>query len=486
MKGKSHAMIDQIRRLHANGHKIKRIASILGISKNTVRRHIRTESEAPQDCLPDATESPIATTVDWEFALGQVALGRPVKRVYEEMAPGLSYAHFARELRKRNTKPAVVTAVRLHHEPGERVQVDYCDGIPIYNPKTGTVTKTQFFCGVLPASSYVFGEFTESQKSHDFIRSHERMWAYYGGVSKYVVLDNLKAGVTKAHRYDPDINPVYCDFANHCGFAALPARVRTPRDKAAVEATIGVIQRDFFDRHRNTKFYSLAELNIAFRCYLNDLNGRVMVDYGVSRAERFAMEKPLLGPVPASYEMFEWKDAKVHPDCCIELKTSVYSVPHIHVGREVRVKFNEMVVIILDESGLETLAVHPRKEKYKPSIVDEHLPPNKVQRSCFDVIRIERFAQSIGRETGAYVSWQFESERYPLRVLRRMQGLVRFFETSQVGKEAMEYAAVRAIQFRKKDLKFFSDCARSFKPGRENLHVVTSPKRESTNIHLQS
>jgi hypothetical protein len=106
-----------------------------------------------------------------------------------------------------------------------------------------------------------------------------------------------------------------------------------------------------------------------------------MVDYGVSRAERFALEKPLLGPVPASYEMFEWKDAKVHPDCCIESKTSVYSVPHIHVGREVRVKLNEMVVIILDESGLETLAVHPRKEKYKPSIVDEHLPPNKVQRS---------------------------------------------------------------------------------------------------------
>ncbi len=131
MKGKSHAMIDQIRLLHANGHKIKRIASILGISKNTVRRHIRTESEAPQDCLPDDTESSIATTVDWEFALGQVALGRPVKRVYEEMAPGISYAHFARELRKRNTKPAVVKAVRLHHEPGERVQVDYCDGIPI-------------------------------------------------------------------------------------------------------------------------------------------------------------------------------------------------------------------------------------------------------------------------------------------------------------------------------------------------------------------
>lgn len=482
MKGKSRAMIDQIRLLHGKGHKIKKIASMLGISKNTVRRYVREQTIAPVETPP---RSAARVAVDWEFALGQVSLGRPVKRVYEEMMPAISYAHFTRELRKRNDKPAIVTAVRLHHEPGERVQVDYCDGIPIFNPRTGVATKTQFFCGVLPASSYVFGEFTSSQKSHDFIRSHERMWAYFGGVPKYVVLDNLRAGVSKAHRYDPDINPVYCDFANHCGFAAMPARVRTPRDKAAVEATIGVIQRDFFDRCRSSKFYSLAELNFAFRSYLDDLNGRIMADYGVSRLTRFSLEKPLLGSVPASYEMFEWKEAKVHPDCCIELMRSVYSVPHTHVGKKVRVKFNETMVIILDTSGMETLAVHARKEKYKPSIIDEHLPPNKVQRSCFDVMRVERFAQSIGAKTGAYVTWQFELERFPLRVLRRMQGLIRFFETNQVSKEAMEYAAMRATEFKKRELNFFMDCARSFKIGRENLHVVAPPKRESINIHLQ-
>jgi transposase len=477
-------MIDQIRLLHAKGHKIKKIARMLGISKNTVRKHIRIVVVSPPD--PVSSTELKTTGVDWDYALAQVGLGRPIKRVYEEMMPPLSYPHFARELRKRNDKPGVVTAVRLHHEPGEKAQVDYSDGIPIFDPKSLQPTKTQFFCGVLPASSFVFGEFTASQKSHDFIRSHERMWAYFGGVPKYVVLDNLKAGVSKAHRYDPDINPLYCDFANHCGFAALPARVRTPRDKAAVEAAIGIIQRDFFDRHRNTRFYSLASLNLAFRPYLDELNQRVMSDYGVSRMERFATEKPLLAPVPPSYEMYEWREAKVHPDCCIELMKSIYSVPYVHVGKQVRVKFNEKVVVILDHSGLETLAVHTRKEKYRPSIVEEHLPPSKVQKSCFDIIRVERLAQSIGEKTGHYVTWQFESERFPLRALRRMQGLVRFYETSRVSREAMEYAAMRATQYQKRELRFFVDCAKSFKPGRENLHVIDPPKRELVDIHLQS
>jgi transposase len=485
MKGTSQAMIDQIRRLHAEGHKIKKIARVLGKSKNTVKKHLRDVIIETMDGENSQIKAP--SSIDWKYAQEQVALGRPVKRVYEDMTPTMSYSHFARELRCRNNKISTVIAVRQQHEPGEKAQVDYCDGLLIFDAKTMSSAKSQFFCGVLPASSYVFGEFTASQKSADFIRSHERMWNYFGGVAKYVVLDNLKSGVTKAHRYDPDVNPVYCDFANHCGFAALPARVRTPRDKACVEATIGVIQRDFFERHRNHKFYSLVELNIAFRAYLDELNRRVMSDYGVSRSDRFALERPLLGALPAStYELYEWKDAKVHPDCCIELMTSVYSVPHIHVGKKVKVKFNDKMVIILDETAMETLAVHPRREKHKPSIVEEHLPPHKTQRSCFDVKRIERFAASIGSKTTDYVTWQFEAEKYPLRVLRRMQGLVRFFETNSVSKEAMEFAALRALSFKKKELRYFTDCARHYKQGKENLHVVNPPKRELANIHLQS
>jgi len=125
------------------------------------------------------------------------------------------------------------------------------------------------------------------------------MFAYFGGVTPYVVVDNLKSGVLRAHLYDPDVNPTYCDFANHMGFAVLPARPFKARDKAAGESNIGVIQRDFFQEVRNRTFYSLADLNTAFRHYLERLNHAVMKDYGISRAQRFEGEKEGLKDLPS-------------------------------------------------------------------------------------------------------------------------------------------------------------------------------------------
>jgi transposase len=58
------------------------------------------------------------------------------------------------------------------------------------------------------------------------------MWEYFGGVSTLVVPDNLRAGVTKAHRYDPGINAHYQLLGEHYGFAIVPARVAQAKDKA--------------------------------------------------------------------------------------------------------------------------------------------------------------------------------------------------------------------------------------------------------------
>jgi hypothetical protein len=327
-----------------------------------------------------------------------------------------------------------------------------------------------------------------SQKTRDFVESHERMWAYFGGVTPYVVLDNLKAGVTKPHRYDPDINPMYCDYANHAGFAALPARVRTPRDKAAVEAAIGVIQRDFFDRHRATKFYSLVELNTAFRLFLDDLNTRIMTDYGVSRRDRFATEKDLLRRLPEKpYEVFEWKTARVHPDCCIELARSVYSVPYRYAHQNVRVKYSARMVIILTETATETIAVHPRQPRFKHSIVPEHMPPANAQLASFDVRRVQKFAENIGPETTAYVDWQLDNDpEHPLRALRRLLGMMRLIEAESATREAMEHAARLARNFRRRELSYLKSCVKAFKPSGERLRLVSAPERREIDIHVRT
>ena len=162
--------------------------------------------------------------------------------------------------------PSEVT-IRLDHKPGEKVQVDFSDGVWLTDSTTGKKTLTEFFLGVLPFSSHVFGDFVLDQKLPTFVRLDERMFAYFGGVTPYLVVDNLKSGVHKTHLYDPDVNSTYCDFANHMGFAVLPARPRKPRDKGSGETHIGVVQRDFYQRVRNQVFYSLEELNAVLRAW---------------------------------------------------------------------------------------------------------------------------------------------------------------------------------------------------------------------------
>jgi transposase len=486
MKGKSRAMKDQILRMSRDGHKIKKISIALGISKNTVRKYVRSV-DSSVECLPDRlSKASYDEFIDWSYVLEQIRIGRPIKIVFQDVKPDISYAQFTRLVKARSPALLPPAAIRLQHEPGEKVQVDYCDGIKLTDPKTGKLTKTQFFCGVLPASSYVYGEFTLTQKSKDFLQSHERMWHFYGGVSKYVIIDNLKTGVSKAHRYDPDLNPAYCDFANHCGFGVLPARVKTPRDKACVESTIGVIQRDFFEKYRHHKFYSLFELNALFRSYLGEFNSRIMSDYGVSRTSRFELEKITLNPIPASkYELYEWKTAKVHPDCCIELKASVYSVPFTNIGKTVHVKFSDEIVIILDESGTETIATHCRVARYKASITQEHLPSNKIQRETFNVQRIEKFAQTIGPQTIAYVTWQLEIDKNPLQVLRRLQGLIRYYQTHQPSKESFEFASTKSMEFKQMRIRYFTQCITSFNSGKVSSNTVKPPIREVEHIYLQ-
>ncbi|MBK7893120.1 MAG: IS21 family transposase [Bdellovibrionales bacterium] len=228
----------------------------------------------------------------------------------EHAGQTISYVQFWRQFRKTYPELPTVT-MRLTHVPGEKCFFDYSEGIDIICRETGEVKSTSFMCGVMAMSSYAYGEFTFTQKREDLTRSMESAFRYFGGVTPYVTVDNQKAAVDRAHWYDPDVNPTFVDFANHWGFAVVPARPFRPRDKGANESAIGVVQRQFFQEVRERKFYSLSELNIAFREYLERLNGTLMKDWGVSRRERFDGERSLLKPCPSeNWEQSEWRKAK--------------------------------------------------------------------------------------------------------------------------------------------------------------------------------
>ncbi len=461
---KSYVVIDQIYKLRDAGHPIKKIAKILAISKNTVKRHLRriVEEEPAPALKPTAATAELAwkLSLNWEQICDKRRQGYTAKQIYADYQPPVSYSQFCRKLREDLKLPSEI-AIRLAHNPGEKIQVDFCDGVTITDHRSGQKSKTHLFVGVLPFSSYCFGTFVPDQKLQTFIRAHEAMWAYLDGVTPYVVIDNLKSGVKKAHIYDPELNPTYCDYGNHCKFAVLPARPYTPRDKAAVEANIGAIQRSFYQEVREQNFYSLHELNERFRRFLDAFNERMMPDHGVSRRDRFQVEKEILLPLPVeAYELCEWREAKVHPDCCVQVNKSFYSVPFQFRGQIVRVKISDNLVSIFDQET-NAISCHQRAKKIGAVVTDDrHFPDKLVQSNLFDVKRALAKAAAIGPKVEEMAKLQLCSER-PLRYLRRIQGVVRLLDQG-LSREALEFAASQALTFSKYQLAFIRACAQQY------------------------
>jgi hypothetical protein len=174
-----------------------------------------------------------------------------------------------------------------------------------------------------------YAEATLTQKSRDFIASHVRAMEYWGGAPMLLVPDQLRSGVSKPHRYEPEIQRTYEEMGEHYGVAVLPARPRSPRDKPKVEVAVQIAQRWIVARMRNETFFSLAELNERIAELLEDLNNRVMRRYGKTRRQLFEeLDRPALRPLPAQRFVWgDWKNAGVNTDYHIDIEHHYYSVP---------------------------------------------------------------------------------------------------------------------------------------------------------------
>jgi transposase len=207
--------------------------------------------------------------------------------------------------------------MRQTHIAGEKLFVDFAGRTgEVVDGLTGEIIPVQIFVAVLGASSFTYAEAVWSQKLPDWIAAHVRAFAYFGGVARQTVSDNLKAGITKACFHEPVVNRTYADMARHYSTAIVPARPYKPRDKAKVEVGVQVVGRWVLARLRHRRFFSLAELNAAIRALLDELNDRQMRGWGTSRRALFEqLDKPALGSLPPlAYEYAEWKRCRVGLD----------------------------------------------------------------------------------------------------------------------------------------------------------------------------
>ena len=340
----------------------------------------------------------------------------------------VGYTSFWREYKRRF--PQAPLEFHKTHPPGERAEFDYKGARPgfgYHDYSTGRFVLCEMFGSLLCFSQKLYIEASPSQKKVDFLGSLQRALQDFGGVPALLTGDNLKSAVTRAHRYDPDLNPDFAAFCAHYGTAPLPARPRKPKDKSLIEGALGLFWRWIRVKLAQKRFYSLAELNAWLRQMLGTFNDRVQRKYGMSRREKFeSVERALLKPLPQTpYEFCEWRVAKLHWDCFVQVDRNFYSAPFALRGKVLSVRITAQQVELYE--NLERVAVHRRlagsgQGRYVRD--DLHLPP--AHKALLEMVpqRCLQDAADIGPETRALVERLIVQARHPLTYLRRVQGIL--------------------------------------------------------------
>ena len=337
MKRLSMRKIRDVLRLSAEGLSTRKIGASLTIGRTTVQAYLDRAAEVDLSwpLPPEMSDTDLerliyprtardvsnrATQPDWahihrELRRKGVTLSLLWEEYRADHPDGYGYSRFCELYTGWEGKLSPV--MRQRHPAGERLFVDYAGlTINVIAPETGEVCAAQLFVATLGASNYTYCEATWTQGLPDWIASHERAFAFFGGVPAQVVPDNLKSGVTRACFYAPEINRTYADLAAHYDTAVIPARPHKPKDKAKVEAAVLLAERWILARLRNRQFFSLAEVNAAIRPLLDRLNDKVSRHLGASRRQLFEqLDKPALKPLPVtSYVYAEWKKCRAGLD----------------------------------------------------------------------------------------------------------------------------------------------------------------------------
>ena len=391
-------------------------------------------------------DGPTRTAPDWSKVHEELKRrGVTLMTLWEEhrgeCADGHGYSRFCElysEWRKR-----LSPTMRQTHVAGDKLFVDWAgDRVPIIDAMTGEVHEAHLFIAALGASSYTWAEARWTETLPDWIGAHVNALDFLGGVPKAAVPDNLKTGITKPSRYEPGVNKTYQELADHYGFVVLPARVRKPRDKAKVEAAVGIVSRFVLGKLRNRRFFSLVELNEAVRDCVTAVNAKVMKRLQKSRSDLFAsLDRPALKALPAERHQYaEWKRCTVAPDYHVEVDDHYYSVPFALLRETVDARFTDATVEVFHKG--QRVASHVRSRiAHRHTTIPEHMPSSHRRYAEWSPARMLREAEKIGPATIALFEAIMKAKPHPEQGFRSCLGILSLVKS--YGPERIEAAAKR-------------------------------------------
>ena len=455
--------------LAAHGWSHRRIARELGIHRETVGRHLRLAGSKPAKVLTGSASDPAAKPaipltgclaagrqslcVPWQAVIeSAVQAGLSAQRIYQDLICDHAFTggyqsvqRFVRQLLQ--TQP--VPFVRMEVAPGMEAQVDFGQGAWVL--VDGKRRRPHLFRIVLSHSRKGYSEVVWQQTTESFIRCLENAFRCFGGVPRTLVIDNLRAAVTRADWYDPELNAKVEEFCRHYGTVMLPTRPAMPRHKGKIEAGIKYGQENAL---KGRSFESLATQNLFLAEWESGVADTRI--HGTTRQQVGkvfnAVERARLLPLPASlFPVFEEAPRTVHGDGYVELKRAYYSVPPEYVGRQVWVRWESRLLRVINQRR-EVIAVHALAEpgQFTTDPTHLHSPYRRVVQESLDHL-LDR-ARLIGVHTGSWAESMVQQRG--LIATRVLHGLLALAQKHPV--KALEAAAQQALHhgtWRLRDLR---------------------------------
>lgn len=415
------AIIESILSLSAQGWSQRRIARELGIDRGTVGKYLKQRlSEAKPANLPTGSDVPKPATLPMppgpesaapgladskpanlptgsegtvvplrarssskceahrELILTKLKEGLTARRIHQDLGGdecGFGYDS-VRRLIQRLGRARPLPFRRMECLPGEEAQVDFGTGAPVIS-SDGKRRRTYVFRIVFSHSRKGYSEATYTQTTEDFFRALENAFHHFGGVPKTVVIDNLKAAVSRPDWFDPELTPKVQSFCQHYGIVILPTKPYTPRHKGKIERGIGYVKNNAL---KGRTFETLSAQNDHLAHWEKTIADTRIHGTTKQQVKKVfdEVERPVLSALPLErFPCFQEAKRKVHRDGHVEVAKAFYSVPPEYLGREVWIRWDARLVRVFNQRW-EQITLHVRHEPGKFSTQGEHVSPEKI------------------------------------------------------------------------------------------------------------
>jgi transposase len=401
--------------------------------------------EPPPGRSPSASAcAPYQDAVELGLSRGRnaMAIWQDLVDTYGFAAGYQSVRRFVSKLHPSQSPEACVV---IQTAPGEEAQVDYGTGPMVRDTHSGKYRRTRLFVMTLGYSRKSVRLLVFRSSSQIWAELHEKAFRRLGGVTRVMVLDNLREGVLVPDIYDPTVNPLYRDVLQHYNIVPLPCRAADPDRKGKVERGVGHAKNTPL---KGLRFESLEEA----QTYLDHWESRWADTriHGTTKrqvAVMFAEEKPALLPLPVEpFRYYQYGERTVHLDGCVEVEAAYYGAPPGWIGRHVQVQWDLRQVRLMDPATGQLLREHLRQARGGHRIQDQDRPT----RTPLGTLALLGRADKAGSQIGALCRGMHRERGETM--VRRIQGVLSL--AKKYGAASAEEACAAALEVGVCDYRF--------------------------------